>query len=470
MTGYALGFRSLDAERTDVQLPVTGTVPDWLSGTLYRNGPAKFEAGGRDLAHWFDGLGMVRRFAFADGTVRYTNRFLRSEAYEDALEGRAGGEFGTATAGGLLERLRAALLPQATDNANVNVWHEGDRLVAMTETTRRLVVDPVTLETRGEATYREAVPGQLTTAHPQYDRERGVTVNYRTEFGRQSAYHVYELPDDSRAHERVATVPVEKPAYMHSFGLTPRYVVLVEVPFRVSVFDILRPSTASFIERFDWEPERGTQFLVLDRETGDLVARSRTGATFCFHHVNAYEDGAELVVDLSVYPDPGVVEALYIEDLQGGYDAPAGELRRYRVPLDGGRPTPRTVYTDGIELPRVAPGVVGRPYRYAYGQGPMDDDRPAHLVKVDVESGAAERFAVEGVFFGEPVFAPAPDPATEDDGVVLAVGLDSEAGHSRLYVLDATTFDPVATADLPHHLPFDFHGQFYPTERLSGLR
>lgn len=468
-TGYALGFRSLEEECTDASLPVEGRVPAWLDGALYRNGPAKFEAGGRRLAHWFDGLAMVRRFGFADGEVTYTNRFLRTEAYEDALAGRTTGEFGTVGAGDLLARVRATLVPEATDNANVAVHHEGDRLVAMTETTRWHELDPVTLETRGPASYEDDLPGQLTTAHPLYDPDRGVTVNYQTEFGRNCAYHVYRLPDGSRRRERIASVPVEKPAYMHSFGLTERHVVLAEFPLRLSPLSLLRPSTKSFIERFDWEPERGTRVRVLDRDRGEVVADTRIGACFCFHHVNAFDDGEEVVVDLSVYPDHSVVGALSLGELrERGYDVPPGELRRYRVPLDGGRPEPETVYTGGIELPVVSPAVAGRPYRYAYGQGPTTGDRPTTAVKVDTARGDVQTFADDGVYLGEPVFVPAPDAEREDEGVALTVGLDTAAGHSRLYVLDGQSFEERARADLPHHLPFDFHGQFYGRERLAS--
>ena len=99
---YDLGFRSLSEaeESTARRLPVEGDLPEWLSGALVRNGPGSFEFGDERATHWFDGLAMLRRYGFEDGEVRYTNRFLRTEAYEDAREGETAGEF--ATGGGLL--------------------------------------------------------------------------------------------------------------------------------------------------------------------------------------------------------------------------------------------------------------------------------------------------------------------------------------------------------------------------------
>ncbi len=67
---YGAGFRSLTAEiAAPVALPVSGTLPSWLKGTLLRTGPSKFEVGNRSYNHWFDGLAMLHRFAFGEGGV-----------------------------------------------------------------------------------------------------------------------------------------------------------------------------------------------------------------------------------------------------------------------------------------------------------------------------------------------------------------------------------------------------------------
>ena len=49
MGDFRIGLDPLDAEVDDTELEVTGTVPDWLSGTLVRNGPGRWTAqpGGR---------------------------------------------------------------------------------------------------------------------------------------------------------------------------------------------------------------------------------------------------------------------------------------------------------------------------------------------------------------------------------------------------------------------------------------
>ena len=62
---------------------------------------------------------------------------------------------------------------------------------------------------------------------------------------------------------------------------------------------------------------------------------------------------------------------------------------------------------------------------------------------------------------GEPVFVPAPGATAEDDGVLLSVILDPERGTSSLLVLDAATLAERARAEVPHHIPHGFHGQYF---------
>jgi beta,beta-carotene 9',10'-dioxygenase len=66
----------------------------------------------------------------------------------------------------------------------------------------------------------------------------------------------------------------------------------------------------------------------------------------------------------------------------------------------------------------------------------------------------------QGCFPGEPVFVAAPDADGEDEGVLLSIVLDGHKGNSFLLVLDARSLDELARAEVPHHIPFGFHGQF----------
>ena len=136
--GSGLGFVTLEQERTIEQLPLTGSLPPWLRGSLLRTGPARFEVGGQSMRHWFDGLAMLHRFTITDGRVSYGNRFLESRSYKAAREqGRmVYGEFATDPCRSLFKRVQTLFSPGSVlpDNANINITRLGERFIAMTET------------------------------------------------------------------------------------------------------------------------------------------------------------------------------------------------------------------------------------------------------------------------------------------------------------------------------------------------
>jgi beta,beta-carotene 9',10'-dioxygenase len=76
--------------------------------------------------------------------------------------------------------------------------------------------------------------------------------------------------------------------------MTERYLVLCEFPFIVDPIALL-VSGKPYICNYRWEPERGTRFHVVDKETGRVVRTALGAPVFAFHHVNAFEIGRELI-------------------------------------------------------------------------------------------------------------------------------------------------------------------------------
>ncbi len=456
----SLGFTTLDEEVDSRPLEVRGQLPDWLAGRLVRVTPAMLEPGGQAVRHWFDGLAMLHAFAIGGGEVTYANRFLQSRAYRNVREK---GEVGMRTFGSdpcrtIFQRVSSLFSPGMTDNCNVNVTRLGERWIAMTETPIAVEFDRETLDTIGPVEW--AGRSDQGTAHPHYDFERGEAVSYSVRFGPSSSYRLMTWPDGATERREVAKLPVRQPAYMHSFALTDRYAVLFDQPLVVNPLK-LALGKRSFIENYEWKPERGARFLVIDRETGALRSTVEADAFFTFHAVNAFEEGGELVVDLVAYDDASIIDDLYLDNLRSGSPTAAGRLRRYRLPLDGGRARSEDLCDEEIELPRIAYRArSGRDYRYVYGAGQRGGDFIDQLVKVDIAERSATLWHEDGCYPGEPVFVAAPGSAAEDDGVILSVVLDSAAERSFLLVLDARDFTELGRAEAPHHIPFGFHGDF----------
>ncbi|EMA46564.1 carotenoid oxygenase family protein [Halobiforma nitratireducens] len=462
---YELGFGTVDTEYADRRLPVEGTVPSWLSGALIRNGPGRFEFGGERATHWFDGLAMLRRYGFDDGTVSYTNRFLRTGAYAAADAGHGATEF--ATGDGSLRRtlrwLRSLGPPEPTDNATVHVARLGEHFVALTEAPRRIAFDPVTLETRGEFRWHDDIGEHLATAHLTVDPNREETIGYSTEFGLSPSYHVYRIPHGHAARRHVATVPAAGPGYVHDCSVTESYVVIVETPLRIALAKALAPWNEGLLDVLEYDETATSRFIVVDRDAETLAGTVETSPFFTFHHVNAYDDGDELVVDLVAFDDDEIVRALTFESLSAGAfaAAPDGRFVRFRFQPDEGGVRRSRRYDGGLELPTVPASVRGRRYRYAYAQA-TDRTGANGLVKLDVERGTATEWWERGVYVEEPRMVRRPGGTAEDDGVVIAPALDTGRERSMLLVFDAETLVEQARAPLPHAVPFGFHGRYFP--------
>jgi beta,beta-carotene 9',10'-dioxygenase len=89
-----------------------------------------------------------------------------------------------------------------------------------------------------------------------------------------------------------------------------------------------------------------------------------------------------------------------------------------------------------------------------------------NLVKLDLENNAISSWYEKGCYPGEPVFVATPEAANEDDGVILSVVLDAKKARSFLLILDASSFRDLARAEVSHHIPFGFHGNYF--AEISG--
>jgi carotenoid cleavage dioxygenase-like enzyme len=462
-TDYSLGFTSLADEREVGELPQSGELPPWLNGSMLRTGPARFEVGEQRMRHWFDGLAMLHRFTVRDGKVSYANRFLEGRAYRAAQERGeiAYGEFATDPCRSLFKRTQAFFAPQTamTDNANINVTKLGERFIAMTETPMPVQFDSATLAAAGVSPYK--TPGHLTTAHPHRDRASGAMLNYAAKLGPRSSYRFFEVATDGTRPTVVGSVPVREPAYMHSFGLSERWFVLAEFPLVVNPLQLARLSRP-YIENYRWQPERGTRFTLVDRRSGEVRAGFEADACFAFHHVNAYDEDGEVVVDLCSYSDATVIEDFYLDRLRAGKPLPDSELTRFRLDLESKAVTRRSLSEQGLELPRINYGLCNeRPHRYVWGIHTGESGWVEQIVKVDVDDGSALTWSRPGCSPSEPVFVARPGAEQEDDGVLLSVVLDVEREKSFLLVLDAASLEEIASAEAPHHIPHSFHGQFF---------
>jgi all-trans-8'-apo-beta-carotenal 15,15'-oxygenase len=461
--------RTVVDEHTEVPLDCQqGRVPPGLNGVLYRNGPGRFERGSQAYGHPFDGDGHILRIAFADGQVRYTNRFVRTGALlDEELAGRLIYRgFGTNLPGGLRTNV---LRLKFKNPVNTHIVRYGARLLAMSEGGSPYRLDPQTLETMGLDDFDGRLCNPFVgkepfmaselpfSAHPCVDRDTGELFNFGILGGSTNRLMLYRVaPDGTMAQPRVH--PLERFSFVHSFQLTRRYLVFLLPYADFRIWPVLL-GVSTLMGSIRVAAERPMEILLIPRDGG--AARTLDGPPgFVFHFADGYdlEDG-RVVLNLvrhPSYPPLDRPDTLYAPG------SVSGQARLERLIVDPLAGTcglsPLSPCT--VEFPRVAPGSWGGPERFVYSIGaPEGREIPYRtcVLRSDTETG--ETIGQE--FFpdlpGEPV--PVPD-ATGEVAWVLTLVYRAQARCTDLVVLRGQDLSVECVLALPHAVPPGFHGSW----------
>lgn len=281
-------------------------------------------------------------------------------------------------------------------NANVNVAKIATEYVALTETPLPVRFDIKTLDTIGALKFQDNLPDKniFESAHIQYDSKTQEQINYLIKYGKESKYVIYRLNKDSPKREVIGEIAVKEPAYMHSFALTQNYIILVEFPLVVNPIKMIITGKP-FIKNFSWEPKRGTNFLIISRNTGEIVKSIRyKDPFFAFHHVNAYEENNQIILDIITYPDSSTISVISSHgDIQLSYNAKEEynqRLMRYTISLINETVNAMVLLHTPIEFPRINNNFNTKKYLYVYAADPRllsqaEDLRP--LYKINTQTG-----------------------------------------------------------------------------------
>ncbi|MFF3653259.1 carotenoid oxygenase family protein [Streptomyces sp. NPDC002181] len=469
----ALGWENLPHEVDMDDVPVRGKLPQWLSGSLLRNGVGKLDLGVDHLEHWYDGLSLLQRFTFSAGKVSYRCRFLHSPAYLAAeKDGRLHHRSLFADPGHDILRGEQTEFVAEGVNANITFTRIKEAVIALCDHPMGVEIDPVTLETRDLYDLKASQhggPGSVAApAHLQRDYKRGLEYSVHTCFGPNPTYDVIVTDVATGTKSVLNSIPVQgRPSIRHSFALTENYLVLLQYPLgtdpaKVEAMiagDLPRAATWS------WAEETPVKIYIVSRNDGSLVHVMETDAMYCMHNANAYEHGDTIVMDLVAYDGAEHWGDYVIARRRSGAPLSTGQLRRYTLPLKGaGKADYEVVSSQTMELPTYNVGQYNTlGYRYVYAAGQRQDLPEVaynQVVKADTASNVSTVWFEDGCFPGEPVFVPRPGATAEDDGVLLSLVLDSRSRTSFLLVLDARELTEIARAQLDTFIPYGFHGQF----------
>ena len=257
----------------------SGKLPEWLRGSLIRNGPGLRRIGDTEYKHLFDGLALLHHFQIDGerGTVTYMNRFLRSDAYVRNTRAQriVVSDFGTRAypdpCKSILQRFMAYFtFKQFTDNNAVNVYPIGDQIYATTESPYIRRIDPQTLETFERHDMSKYLAVGTQTAHPHIGND-GSVYNLASKFGSKGTYNVICIPQNANSSSPLGSalltcsIPMQRPlfpSYYHSFCMTENYIVFVEQPLVISVPSLTMKhfTGGSLSSALKWKPKHKVNF------------------------------------------------------------------------------------------------------------------------------------------------------------------------------------------------------------------
>lgn len=452
-----------DAVETSYELTgVRGEVPAWLRGVYYVNGPARFERAGARYRHWLDGDGMVCSLRFSDNGIRFTSRFVKTPKLRDESEqGRfLYRGFGTAFEG---DRLRHGLMLEPP--VNVSAYCYEGRLLAFGEQSLPYDLDPDTLETRGEYDFHGKLqPVTPFAAHPKFDPN---LINFGIQFSAtQPTLSVFEFDPTGNLVSRKRR-PLRWQHSLHDFAFTPSQYVFFLSPLLMN-FDRFWKDGVSVMESLSWEPDKGSEILVVPRHGSSTDSFCvPAGNRYCLHTINAFERGDKLTLDILELDEPVYKEYQPIPDLFGTMQ----RCRPVRFIIDTHTRTLadriEMSYDRGPDFPSIHPDRAGAEYDDFWMLG-MSAQGPAGRKFFDqLAHGSWKLGAVRDVFQaprgeylgGEPVFVPNPDGSGQ--GAVIVEHLIPGA-NSEFLVFDAARVarGPIAILPLTHAIHPGFHASF----------
>lgn len=457
---WRLGWRTV---RTDALPPlamaVAGDWPRALQGTLLRNGPARYERGGRHYRHWFDGDGMLQQFRIAGGAVTHYGRFIETAKYRSE---RDAGRFLYDGAGTHFEGAEPGRNNDTINVANTALLPFEDEVLALWEGGSAYRVAPDSLETLGLKNWGEGLAHMPFSAHPLPERDGSYwNFGFAPYAGAGGTLVIYRFRPGT-GMEAVTPLPLPFPGYLHDFAQTDRHLLFLLPPYR---YDPAAGRT--FVDRFRWEPETGSRLLVLDKD--DLTRRQvfELPAGFVFHFGHAALKGRELRLQLCWYDSPALMASGMTSLVAHGQTASPTHARASTVVADlgSGRAALETSGTV-LEFPgfdeRADPAAA---LLYGAGKAGVAGERPVDTVAAwNPATGAVDEYRYSyGVQAEEPLFVPE-DSAKPGRGWLLQTYLDCNAGFTGLNVFDAEAVaaGPLASATMARALPLGFHGTFLP--------
>ncbi len=455
---WTLGFRSAAGDIDPGPAQVRGQFPVALHGVLYRNGPAVHDMAGQRYHHWFDGDGMVQRFAIDGARVEHRGRIVQTSKYK--LE-RAAGKRLIPGFGSQWPGMQPISSPDSLNAANTSVLATGGELLALWEGGSAYRLAPDSLETLGPKVWRDDLSGVPFSAHPRVDPDGSIW-----NFGLSvlnDLLLLYQIGADGRLR-RAEALKLPQSPMVHDFAVTRRHLVFLMPPL---VFNRERFHHGdSFLDSHVWRPEQGMRVLVVNKADWSHRQWLELPAGFLFHLGNAWEDGDGVIrVDYIHAAEPTALLETDRE-LMRGQHVPRPDYHIAQARLDIARKSAsQALIRVDAEFPRIDPRLTGLRHAHLFHATNTSADHPGFsaIARTNMEGGQTDTYSYgEDHLIEEHLFVAEPGSPAGAAGWVLGTALDLSRGRTLLscFRSDRLGDGPVAQATLPYSLPLGLHGTF----------
>lgn len=456
---WAAAIAQPATEFAATSLPVLeGQLPADLRGTLYRNGPALFERGGTRVSHWFDGDGAVLRVQFDGGVASATYRYVRSAGFveEEAAAHCLYRGYGTLPPVSIWQRWQT----QMKNAANTSVLALPDGLLALWEGGLPHRLDLETLETQGLDDLDGLKASDTFTAHPKRHPRTGKIFSFGLVPGGNATLKIYRL-NAAGAVEKTGTIPLSGIPLIHDCVLADRYLVFCVSPVRLSPLPALI-GLSSFSDALQWQPQQGTQIIVVDADSLEAIALEAVNPWFQWHFGHSYLDfDGSIVFDVVRFQD--FASNQYFKEVVSGCISTLADAQLWQYRID---PKTAKILDQQCLLDRHCelPTVLGQGHDavtylnvHATAVTPPGELFGA-IARFDPKTGLTVADAGPGCYPSEPI--PVENAANPERPWVLTVVYNGQQRRSEVWVYEGHDLEkgPVCRLELPSVVPPSFHG------------
>ena len=196
---------------------------------------------------------------------------------------------------------------EVTDNGFGAIYPINSEIVAASDNSFFQCVDSCTLESGKKYDSNKLFGVNMISPHPLKD-ENGDIYNVGFSIGMGAKFNIIKIPGQTAKKESlddllkkskvISTFPCRWTTampFIHSFGLTKNYIVMIEQPMTTPITKLATcvASGSCFHQMTEWRQDASNLFIIIDKNTGKFVTKMEilsSESFFFWHLINCYED------------------------------------------------------------------------------------------------------------------------------------------------------------------------------------